>query len=560
MKKVLLSIFLYISLCLVFIFPKVLVAQKITDSIAYYHNAIYTTANDTITAEAISFFERQIKNDKTTKNTFRTISYKENIANGLFNLGKRFESEKTGVEALKLVEELPVNEESNILRKRLSNLLGRLFKKYDDFDNALKYFRKSLTLNKDKKDSITIINNIGSIYLAQKNYKEAYTVLAPIYTSLSPLDSVYKITSLDNIGFIQHKLNMPEALPNMKKALEANSLYGNKASTFSIYRHLTYYYLENKNEEEARYYIEKLNEMASLFTDLTFQLEIISLNILFNKNTDALLYKKISDSLKNITQDIENTYFAAKNDVVETQRKAKENELIALKSKNEKIVSYIITGIAICLAIGIILFLARKHKKEKTKEIIQETYQTERRISKKVHDELANDMSDTINLIDNNIEIPFEIKKQLLDKLDNLYDRTRDISADISGFDSTKFGKSLKFLLTQHNAHGVKVITNVATGIDWNKVANHKKINIYRSLQELLVNMKKHSEATEVAVIFKTDGLNYSINYTDNGKGTTLLNVPFRGLHNVETRMKNIGGSATFISSKGNGFKTNLHF
>ena len=103
-------------------------------------------------------------------------------------------------------------------------------------------------------------------------------------------------------------------------------------------------------------------------------------------------------------------------------------------------------------------------------------------------------------------------------------------------------------------------MTNVNTGIDWNTVQDHKKMNIYRCLQELLINMKKHSAATRVSMMLKKEGNNCHIQYTDNGKGAVINKLKKRGLHNMESRMQDIGGSITFNSSIGQGFKASLHF
>ncbi|MCD8529424.1 MAG: hypothetical protein LRY25_01160 [Flavobacterium sp.] len=45
------------------------------------------------------------------------------------------------------------------------------------------------------------------------------------------------------------------------------------------------------------------------------------------------------------------------------------------------------------------------------------------------------------------------------------------------------------------------------------------KITLYRVLQELMVNMKKHSECTLVAIAFKNNPTTLEITYSDNGKG-----------------------------------------
>ena len=88
-----------------------------------------------------------------------------------------------------------------------------------------------------------------------------------------------------------------------------------------------------------------------------------------------------------------------------------------------------------------------------------------------------------------------------------------------------------------------------------------KQIEIYRILQELMVNMQKHSKATLVAISFKKNNKQYSINYSDNGVGIKLDELSFRnGLKNVETRIKSINGIITFDTSLNNGFKSFISF
>ena len=72
-------------------------------------------------------------------------------------------------------------------------------------------------------------------------------------------------------------------------------------------------------------------------------------------------------------------------------------------------------------------------------------------------------------------------------------------------------------------------------------------------LQELLTNMKKHSNASIVVLSFEKSGKYLIINYKDNGIGTSLTKR--NGLQNTENRIQSINGTITFESEINKGFK-----
>ncbi|HCE54855.1 MAG TPA: hypothetical protein DER05_07555 [Lutibacter sp.] len=93
------------------------------------------------------------------------------------------------------------------------------------------------------------------------------------------------------------------------------------------------------------------------------------------------------------------------------------------------------------------------------------------------------------------------------------------------------------------------------------EINKEKQIELYRILQELMVNMRKHSEASLVAITFQNIKNQYTINYSDNGLGLNLETLTFKnGLANVETRIKSINGTITFDSALNNGFKAFISF
>jgi signal transduction histidine kinase len=95
--------------------------------------------------------------------------------------------------------------------------------------------------------------------------------------------------------------------------------------------------------------------------------------------------------------------------------------------------------------------------------------------------------------------------------------------------------------------------------IDSTTLESNKKIIVYRVLQELLVNMKKHSRCSLVVITFKKNKNKLQIDYSDNGVGASLDKKNSRnGLQNVENRILSIKGNITFDTNTGKGFKTSL--
>jgi organic radical activating enzyme len=96
--------------------------------------------------------------------------------------------------------------------------------------------------------------------------------------------------------------------------------------------------------------------------------------------------------------------------------------------------------------------------------------------------------------------------------------------------------------------------------LNWSKTKSITKITIYRILQELLVNMKKHSQSTIVVIGFETKKKTSEINYSDNGIGTAKMLKLKNGLKNMEYRIKNINGIITFESEFQKGFRVKIIF
>lgn len=103
---------------------------------------------------------------------------------------------------------------------------------------------------------------------------------------------------------------------------------------------------------------------------------------------------------------------------------------------------------------------------------------------------------------------------------------------------------------------------NVVNNSDdfWREVSENKKGEIYIILMELMTNMKKHSQATAVNLLFQRAENSISINYHDNGIGILKDIKKGNGLTNTETRIKNISGTLTFETTDKLGLEILISF
>jgi len=113
-------------------------------------------------------------------------------------------------------------------------------------------------------------------------------------------------------------------------------------------------------------------------------------------------------------------------------------------------------------------------------------------------------------------------------------------------------------MLSTYNSNDTNVIINGIEKVNWETIDDIKKVTIQRVLQELMVNMKKHSEAPVVVLKFENSANTVVINYTDNGKGCEKNQIIKNGWQNMENRILSIKGTITFDSEPEKGFKVKI--
>lgn len=514
------------------------------DSAYYYHNKAKSLCN--------------VKTDNT-----RIIYSLSRMSEIQQNQGDYSGSETTAIEALPFLNKtMDPSYESSIY-----NLLGVISLKLFDYDNALNYYNKGLHLKIDEIRKLKITHNIAVVYMAKHDYDRAIQILLPLTLRKEiQNDPATYSKALDNIGFCYFKVGNPKGINYLNEALKIKTNLNDDWGMATSYLHLTQYYKQT-NPGLASKYARMAYEKATKVNNVDDRLESLALLIQSSSGNQSKLFSEkyihINDSISKVRQNARNQFAKIKYD----SKKDKEENLLLKNQKSENLLELEIQKnknllLRFLVAIGILstLFLYCFLKTLNKKEKIQTAYDTETRISKKLHDELANDVYHTMAFAETQDLSSSQNKEILLTNLDTIYSRTRNISKENSPIDTgIHFLANLKEMMSGFNTDAITILINGMDSFNWNTLENNKKIIVYRVLQELLVNMKKHSQCSLAVIAFKKNENKLQIDYSDNGLGAAFDKINLKnGLQNVENRILAINGTITFDTKPGKGFKTSF--
>lgn len=527
----------------------IIFAQQNQDSLNHY----YAKANQPQTHDDLPEAYKYYRNLRgiylKKRDTLGLVGNLRQIAIIQFNLGSYYESESTAIEALRLLDAYSKEDAANENRVGLYNQLGRVYRALRDYDVALDNYKKALQFESRPKNLNIIQNNIAVVYKEQGNYPLAEKNLEEIFKNSSIVnDSVQWARTMDNLGFVKSKRNKEDGKPLMEKALALRIKLNDLQGIYSSYRHFTEYYADRKNKLTAKLYADKALETAQKINSTSYIEDALSHLVELEENHTVLKYKKLKDSIEKARQMRDNKYALVKYNYFEQERIAKENEIQKERALRDKLFYQSIGFFILAAAISIYFILKAKNKKEK----IQQVYDTETRISKKVHDEVANDIYHLMVKLQSK-----ETNESLLDELEKIYSKTRDISKESAQIDIDEdFEENLNDLISGYRSEHTNIITRQLTDVNWQRISKIKKQIIYRVLQELMTNMKKHSKATVVVISFQQSRKKLAISYVDNGRGCVLKKSS--GLLNTENRIKSINGLISFETEPDKGFKVNI--
>lgn len=188
--------------------------------------------------------------------------------------------------------------------------------------------------------------------------------------------------------------------------------------------------------------------------------------------------------------------------------------------------------------------LLLKHQHDLLTNTIESEEKEKKRIAQNLHDDLLAQLH-RVKLINNDTE--------LSQPLSQIIQQLRDISHDLLPpfLDELPFEESINnFLHAFKKEYDISIQIN--SQIQQN-ISSSVKLQLFRILQELTINILKHSKANQIAVMWRAT-TNYScLIVTDNGIGINTESTQGLGLKNIESRAKVIQANYRFRSKKNKG-------
>ncbi|MDQ8012776.1 MAG: ATP-binding protein [Flavobacterium nitrogenifigens] len=453
-----------------------------------------------------------------------------------------------------------------------NNSLGIADKELSLYNDAIFYYKKAANEFTDPLLQQGPLQNMAVVYTLQKKYDKAIPILDSLLQSLSsknlrekakPED---KSVLLDNLGYAYFKNGMEnKGFHLMNEGLQIRIDNEDTYGSIESYLHLADYYSKKdikKSDENALLAYQASTKLNSIDERLEALQILISNDNSPNTAKYTQKYFTLNDSIIKVRNNFKNKSakikYDAKKEKDENEKlrlEKAENQLSLQRAKYLKIVSVIVFAFLV-----ILIFILIRYYKNKNKAIeFKTSYNTETRIAKKIHDELANDVFQVIAFAESQPLSVENTKENLLQKLDDIYSRVRGISRENNSIDTgANFTHSIKEMLSAYNTRERNIMVTNLENINWENIDDIKKITISRILQELMVNMKKHSEASIVVIRFESDQKSISISYRDNGKGCEKSMVVKNGLQNMSNRILAVNGTFDIETEPDKGFKVKI--
>lgn len=183
------------------------------------------------------------------------------------------------------------------------------------------------------------------------------------------------------------------------------------------------------------------------------------------------------------------------------------------------------------------------------------------RIAEDLHDKLGSTLVAAklhFNAIKSSLNENNEQYKKAISLIDQAVDDTRNIAHNMLSGVLTKFGlvAALNDLKETVEGTGQIKMTVMTNKLD-ERLNGEIELNLYRIIQELVSNILKHAEASEIIVQLNRHRSELSLTVEDDGLGFNLKAVRSKrvgsGLMNVESRVGKMDGELHIDSGKENG-------
>ncbi len=279
--------------------------------------------------QALKEYQKQLELANKMGNNSTAVSALRNIAN-IYTQFNDYESAlRYNLEILDIKKALG----DSLGMSTYYNNIGSIYKKLDQNSQALQSFKQALelnkTLDKDPKDNVVIMRNMGVIYQTMRDYQSALKYFRGAMGILEKEKDVKEMARTANyITTIYYGLeDYQNAVLYTQKAIDLSSQEDDKETLAKSYKRMSEIYQKQKNNRKA---LEYFQQYAAVKDDI-IELERVKQEQI---KQQQLLVEKEEQQLKNRLLEQEMKSLELEKKQLEADKKVKE---LALNEKNKDI-------------------------------------------------------------------------------------------------------------------------------------------------------------------------------------------------------------------------------
>ena len=472
-----------------------------------------------------------------------------------YDQGDFFGAQETSLKAVEYLRKSRTGQDS--LLCYAYNTIANATDELKQYEQAIPYYNLAIRHSNDSNNVLIYRNNLAVCLRNARRYAQSIKLSGEILSKVPKGTTEYAkfLNNLAKTNWMADASYNP--IPLYQKALSIRlrekDLWGQNSSYASLAK-----YYEKKSADSSIYYLNKQYDVAKAIGSTDDQLNalrgLIQANATYSQRYLSR-YLTLNDSIQQARAAAKNQFALIRYEVeknkAENLRLEKENA----EKQSRLIRQRVITGASLFLVIllaggGTLWYKRRKQRLELEAE--NKVKETQLHLSKKIHDVVANGIYRVMTEIEYKEDID---REGMLDKLEYMYNQSRDISHDVEQKTITEipYSEQIAELLKSFAADHRRVFIAGNETKLWTNVNKRVKDEIKHVLQELMVNMKKHSQADQVVIRFETSGQQLKIVYKDNGIGMPQEKTQGKGLSNTVSRIESLGGEIIFVSELGKG-------
>ena len=444
------------------------------------------------------------------------------------------------------------------------NNLGILNYGLEAYDRAILFYEEAVLYTPGKATKLILQNNIANAYRRKGDYEKALGIYASVLSEkLNEADYARTLTNMAYTKWLRDTTYNPN--PDLKRGLAIREKLGNLQEQIASLNFLVDVN-QTSNTDVALKYAQRMYTTARQINNPNDRLVALQKLVVLSSGAAVKNYFKSHQFLNDSIQLSRN---AAKNQfaLIRYESEKRKSENLKLQQINIQ-QAYKVATRELLILLGTLTFVAsaiiavlwyRKRQAKMQAEKRSEIQEHQLKTSRRVHDVVANGLYRVITEIDNEEALN---KDDILDKLELMYEKSRDISYDIPAALSNTGKLNLKIdgLLSSFTTSSTSIDVSGNTASFWANIPEQVSYELEHILQELLVNMKKHSQATRVSIEFTRSPGRSCITYQDNGIGMNRDDRQGNGLLNTGSRIQSIQGEINFGAAPEGGLTIKLFF